>query len=273
MRQRSPSENEVSASFWSELRRRAEVVPRGLARTEMESTAEKQESHLRIVPPEVEELQAVTVRFCGDSGDGMQLTGTEFTKSSALTGNDLATFPDFPAEIRAPAGTLPGVSGFQVQFSSHEIYTPGDAPDVLVAMNPAALKTNLADLVAERHPHRQHRRLQRDQPPEGRLRQEPPRGRLAERQVPALQGRHHQDDRARAGRQRPRLQGRRPLQEHVRPGLVFWMYGRNMDRTHRGSASTSSAPRTPPSPTPTSRPSRPATTTARPPRSSRTSTR
>jgi 2-oxoglutarate ferredoxin oxidoreductase subunit alpha len=114
----------------------------------MESTAEKkQENHLRIVPAEVEELQAVTVRFCGDSGDGMQLTGTEFTKSSALTGNDLATFPDFPAEIRAPAGTLPGVSGFQVQFSSHEIYTPGDAPDVLVAMNPAALKTNLADLV------------------------------------------------------------------------------------------------------------------------------
>src|SRR5208283_4470402 len=116
-------------------------------RTEMESTAGNQEKRLRVVPPAVEELQAVTVRFCGDSGDGMQLTGTEFTKSSALAGNDLATFPDFPAEIRAPAGTLPGVSGFQVQFSSHEIFTPGDAPDVLVAMNPAALKTNLADLV------------------------------------------------------------------------------------------------------------------------------
>src|SRR5579863_4231120 len=116
----------------------------------MESTAEKQaDGHqLRIVPRETEELQAVTVRFCGDSGDGMQLTGTEFTKSSALSGNDLATFPDFPAEIRAPAGTLPGVSGFQVQFSSHEIYTPGDSPDVLVCMNPAALKTNLADLEA-----------------------------------------------------------------------------------------------------------------------------
>ncbi|MHB1844701.1 MAG: 2-oxoacid:acceptor oxidoreductase subunit alpha, partial [Deltaproteobacteria bacterium] len=93
------------------------------------------------------ELDTVTVRFCGDSGDGMQLTGSEFTKSSAIAGNDLATFPDFHAEIRAPAGTLPGVSGFQIQFSSHEIYTPGDAPDVLVAMNPAALKTNLADLV------------------------------------------------------------------------------------------------------------------------------
>ncbi len=98
------------------------------------------------LPPE--ELEAVTIRFCGDSGDGMQLTGLEFTKSSALAGNDLATYPDFPAEIRAPAGTLPGVSGFQVQFSSREIYTPGDAPDVLVCMNPAALKTNLGDLEA-----------------------------------------------------------------------------------------------------------------------------
>src|ERR1700678_2749757 len=95
-------------------------------------------------PPE--DLDAVTIRFCGDSGDGMQLTGSEFTKSSALAGNDLATFPDFPAEIRAPAGTLPGVSGFQVQFSSNDVYTPGDSVDVLVAMNPAALKMNLADL-------------------------------------------------------------------------------------------------------------------------------
>ena len=116
----------------------------------MESTAQKTlggDSHLRVVPPTVEELDTVTVRFCGDSGDGMQLTGTEFTKSTAILGNDLATFPDYPAEIRAPAGTLPGVSGFQIQFSSHDIYTPGDAPDVLVAMNPAALKTNLPDLL------------------------------------------------------------------------------------------------------------------------------
>ncbi len=95
-----------------------------------------------------EEVETVTIRFCGDSGDGMQLTGTEFTKSTAIAGNDLATFPDYPAEIRAPAGTLPGVSGFQIHFSSRDIYTPGDAPDVLVAMNPAALKTNLPDLVA-----------------------------------------------------------------------------------------------------------------------------
>jgi len=91
-------------------------------------------------------VETVTIRFVGDSGDGMQLTGSEFTKASALAGNDLATFPDYPAEIRAPAGSLAGVSGYQVNFGSREIHTPGDAPDVLVAMNPAALKTNLADL-------------------------------------------------------------------------------------------------------------------------------
>jgi 2-oxoglutarate ferredoxin oxidoreductase subunit alpha len=102
-------------------------------------------------PPPVkiaESLSTVTIRFCGDSGDGMQLTGMEFTRASAVAGNDLQTFPDYPAEIRAPAGTLPGVSGFQIQFSSSEVYTPGDQPDVLVAMNPAALKTNLPDLVS-----------------------------------------------------------------------------------------------------------------------------
>jgi 2-oxoglutarate/2-oxoacid ferredoxin oxidoreductase subunit alpha len=94
------------------------------------------------------QLDRVVIRFAGDSGDGMQLTGTEFTKAAAEAGNDISTFPDFPAEIRAPAGSLAGVSGFQLHFSASEIYTPGDAPDVLVVMNPAALKTNLADLVA-----------------------------------------------------------------------------------------------------------------------------
>jgi 2-oxoglutarate ferredoxin oxidoreductase subunit alpha len=94
----------------------------------------------------VEQLERVTIRFAGDSGDGMQLTGTQFTRTAAVFGNDLATLPDFPAEIRAPAGSLPGVSGFQISFASTEIYTPGDRPDVLVAMNPAALKTNLGDL-------------------------------------------------------------------------------------------------------------------------------
>src|SRR6202166_5381512 len=87
-------------------------------------------------------LPSVTVRFAGDSGDGMQLAGTQFTDTSALVGNDISTLPDFPAEIRAPAGTLAGVSGFQVHFSSQEIHTPGDILNTLVAMNPAALKTN-----------------------------------------------------------------------------------------------------------------------------------
>lgn len=96
---------------------------------------------------ETKQLDRVVIRFAGDSGDGMQLTGTEFAKAAAEAGNDISTFPDFPAEIRAPAGSLFGVSGFQLHFSSSEIHTPGDAPDVLVAMNPAALKTNLKDLV------------------------------------------------------------------------------------------------------------------------------
>jgi 2-oxoglutarate ferredoxin oxidoreductase subunit alpha len=93
-----------------------------------------------------EVLQEVVIKFAGDSGDGMQLTGTQFTNNTALLGIDLATFPDFPAEIRAPLGTLPGVSGFQLRFSSDRVYTPGDMSDVLVAMNAAALKTNLKTL-------------------------------------------------------------------------------------------------------------------------------
>src|SRR3954463_1771323 len=95
---------------------------------------------------EIHQIPSATVRFAGDSGDGMQLTGEQFTRTSALLGNDVSTFPDFPAEIRAPRGTLAGVSGFQVHFSSTDIYTPGDSLDALVVMNPAALKTNLTDL-------------------------------------------------------------------------------------------------------------------------------
>src|SRR5271163_5365038 len=98
----------------------------------------------RSVP--TEERESVTIRFAGDSGDGMQLAGTQFTDTSAMVGNDISTLPDFPAEIRAPVGTLAGVSGFQVHFSSQEIFTPGDALNALVAMNPAALKTNIMDL-------------------------------------------------------------------------------------------------------------------------------
>jgi 2-oxoglutarate ferredoxin oxidoreductase subunit alpha len=95
-----------------------------------------------------EVLEQAVIRFAGDSGDGMQVSGSQFTNTVALYGNDIATFPDFPAEIRAPAGTIPGVSGFQLHFSSAEVYTPGDAVDVLIAMNPAALKVNVADLKA-----------------------------------------------------------------------------------------------------------------------------
>lgn len=96
--------------------------------------------------PPAQEVESVTIRFCGDSGDGMQLAGTQLTNTSAMLGNDISTLPDFPAEIRAPVGTLAGVSGFQVHFSSQDIHTPGDQLDALVAMNPAALKTNLKDL-------------------------------------------------------------------------------------------------------------------------------
>jgi 2-oxoglutarate ferredoxin oxidoreductase subunit alpha len=95
---------------------------------------------------QIQELDSAIVRFAGDSGDGMQLAGTQFTNASAILGNDIATFPDFPAEIRAPAGTLAGVSGFQVHFSRNDIHTPGDSLNTLIAMNPAALKTNIKDL-------------------------------------------------------------------------------------------------------------------------------
>ena len=94
----------------------------------------------------VQRLAQVVIRFAGDSGDGMQLTGDRFTVETAAFGNSLSTLPDFPAEIRAPAGTLPGVSAFQLHFADHTVVTPGDAPSVLVAMNPAALKANLPDL-------------------------------------------------------------------------------------------------------------------------------
>src|SRR5438445_114393 len=109
-------------------------------------------STLTEVPPtpktKREVIERAVIRFAGDSGDGMQITGSQFTNTVALYGNDIATFPDYPAEIRAPAGTIPGVSGFQLHFSSNEVHTPGDAIDVLIAMNPAALKVNVADLKA-----------------------------------------------------------------------------------------------------------------------------
>src|SRR5258708_31513835 len=97
-------------------------------------------------PLPVEEMESAVIRFAGDSGDGIQLTGMQFTPPPAFAGNDLSTFPDYPAEIRAPVGTTAGVSGFQIQFSSRQVLTPGDAPDVFVSMNPAALKANVKDV-------------------------------------------------------------------------------------------------------------------------------
>ena len=137
------------------------------------------------------------IRFAGDSGDGMQLTGDRFTSETATLGNDLATFPDFPAEIRAPAGSLPGVSGFQVHFADHDILTAGDRPDVLVAMNPAALKTNLGDLpkggtIIVNTDAFNDRTLQK-----AGYAGEPARGRLA-RRLPHPRGRAHVDDGRRA---------------------------------------------------------------------------
>src|SRR5437762_7953431 len=105
---------------------------------------------IETLPRKRETIEQAVIRFAGDSGDGMQITGSQFTNTAAMLGNDLATFPDFPAEIRAPAGTLPGVSGFQINFSSRDVFTAGDAVDVLVAMNPAALATNVADLKPDR---------------------------------------------------------------------------------------------------------------------------
>src|SRR5437762_11637795 len=116
-------------------------------------------------PPRARQTrESVVIRFAGDSGDGMQVTGSRFTVETALAGNDLTTFPDFPAELRAPAGTTFGVSPFQIQFGARDVATPADAADVLVAMNPAALKVEVTDLrrggiilvdtgaVTERHP-------------------------------------------------------------------------------------------------------------------------
>ncbi|MFZ2488027.1 MAG: 2-oxoacid:acceptor oxidoreductase family protein, partial [Anaerolineae bacterium] len=100
----------------------------------------------RIKPVHVEEVEDVVIRFAGDSGDGMQLTGTQFTNTAAIIGNDISTLPEYPAEIRAPVGTTAGVSGFQVHIASRDIFTSGDDPHVLIAMNPAALKVSLGEL-------------------------------------------------------------------------------------------------------------------------------
>ena len=169
--------------------------------------------------PEREKLEKIVIRFAGDSGDGMQLTGDRFTSEAALFGNDLATQPSYPAEIRAPQGTLPGVSSFQIQIADYDILTAGDRPDVLVAMNPAALKANITDLpigglVIANSDEFTKRNLAKvgyqDNPLET--------GELSDYKVAA--GPH---DHADTGRRRGyrRVEERRPAcQEHVRAGLV-----------------------------------------------------
>ena len=181
--------------------------------------------------PMVQELDRVTIRFAGDSGDGMQLTGTQFTRTAAVYGNDIATLPDFPAEIRAPAGSLPGVSGFQISFSSNDIHTPGDAPDVLVAMNPAALKTNIGDLPPGRRAHRQHGRVHDRQPEQGGLRQQPAHGRLAARTGPLFEipistlNERSLDGLDMTSKQKDLTKNFFAL------GLMFWLYERSMEPT------------------------------------------
>ncbi len=186
------------------------------------------EKERREVAPE--KITEVVIRFAGDSGDGMQLTGTQFTNTSALVGNDLSTLPDFPAEIRAPAGTLPGVSAFQVRIADYDIHTPGDAPDVLVAMNPAALKKELRDLkpngiiivnTDEFNPRNLTKAGLAANPAGGRQPGE----------LPGVPGRRHHHDAPDAGGQRPRLEVGGALQEHVRPRHVLLAVLRPLDNT------------------------------------------
>ena len=166
--------------------------------------------------PTEKQLERVTIRFAGDSGDGMQLTGTQFTRTAAAFGNDISTFPDFPAEIRAPAGSLPGVSGFQLSFSSTEIHTPGDAPDVLVAMNPAALKANLGELPAGGALIVNEDAFTPQNLHEGRLREQPADRRLAQA-VERLQRPDLDAQQPRPRGPRPDEQAGRPDEELLRP--------------------------------------------------------
>ena len=179
-----------------------------------------------------EEKEGVVIRFAGDSGDGMQLTGDRFTSATAILGNDLVTLPDFPAEIRAPAGTLAGVSAFQIHFAARDIVTPGDAPNVLVAMNPAALKTNIKalqkggvlivneDAFIERNLEKAGYTAN---PLDGRL----PRG------LPGVRGPHDLDDPAGHRGRGHHQEGGRACKNMFALGLVSWMYGRPTDVTVR----------------------------------------
>ena len=191
----------------------------------------------------------------------MQLTGGQFTLSTALAGNDLATFPDFPAEIRAPQGTTFGVSAFQINFGSTAIETAGDQPDVLIAMNPAALKVNAAAASRRRADHRRRGRVHRPQPRQGGLRAEPARGRQP-RQMAGRPLQHLAADARCREAVRPRQQGSAALQEHVDagPGAVDV---RPRPRSRSSTGSRPSSPRRPSSPKPISPRSTPATPMAR----------
>ena len=211
------------------------------------------------------------IRFAGDSGDGMQLTGSRFTDATAVVGNDLATLPNFPAEIRAPAGTLAGVSAFQIHFASRDILTPGDHPDVLVAMNPAALKANLRRARAGRDDHRQRGRVHQAQPGEGRLRRQPARGRHAGGLPRAPDPDEHADHaggRGDRGRHHPR---RRPRQEPVRARRHL-LAVRAPDRRHQALDRAQVRARARRSPRRTWPPSTPAGRSARRPSCSTSST-
>ena len=216
----------------------------------------------------VQEIEQVVIRFAGDSGDGMQVTGDRFTTATAVLGNDLATLPDFPAEIRAPAGSLAGVSGFQLHFADHDILTPGDAPNVLVAMNPAALKTNIGDLpkggtLIVNEDAFEERNLAKAGYASNPLTDGIAR-RLRGLQDPAEQAHAR---RAR-GHHRPHAEGHAPLEEHVRarPAVVDVLAS---GRRQRGLDQRRSSARSPRSPRPTSARSAPASRSARRPRSSR----
>ena len=219
---------------------------------------------------QVKQLDRVIIRFAGDSGDGMQLTGDRFTQESAAFGNDLSTLPNFPAEIRAPQGTLPGVSSFQVHFADHDILTAGDAPDVLVAMNPAALKANLGDLpkgatIIVDTDDFTPRNLD-----QGRLRGEP-----ARRRRPSAEYALHPVDLTGMTVEAVKEFGL-SRKDAARAKNMFALGPavldvRPPDRVDRSPSSPSGSRRSPTSATPTSPRSRPAGTSARPPRPSSSS--
>ena len=220
----------------------------------------------------LEKIDRVVVRFAGDSGDGMQLTGSRFTDATAVVGNDLATLPDFPAEIRAPAGTPHGVSAFQIHFASRDILTPGDHPNVLVAMNPAALITQLGavekggTVIVNEDGFSDHNLRKAG------LRVEPARGRLA-RRLPALPRADDLDDgpRHRGHRRHQAAPTPRAARTCSRSGSCPGCTAARPSRRRPGSRRSSTTSRR--CATPTWPPSGPATTSARRPSCSRCTTR